>query len=459
MDPVKKKVLIKTYGCQMNERDTEALKVLLVEAGFMIAEKEGDEDVVLLNTCSVREAAELKALGKAGRLLKKKKTHANYKVGVMGCMAAHKKEVLFKKLPGLDFIAPPKALHLIPELIRQSYVGNANQMAVPEPASFNFSCYEHTYPKPKAVAWIPIQQGCNMACSYCIVPRTRGEQQNRPFNSILKEVQEAVQWGTKEIILLGQIVNTYHDPDSKKNFVDLLEAVQNVEAVKRIRFISPHPAFFSSQLMQAFKHLSKLCPALHLPVQSGSDRILKEMRRAHTKAKIWEIVETLRTIDARASISTDIIVGYPGESEEDFQETVALFRDIKFDMAYIFKYSPRPLTWVAPQEQSLMGIPEKVKEDRNQCLLNILTQCSTEYNRQFMGECQEILIEGKAHRGEHQLFGKNIYNKKVIFAGPESWINTFKSVQINKITASTLEGKVVEDCGALWDGINNSEQG
>jgi tRNA-2-methylthio-N6-dimethylallyladenosine synthase len=449
MCSVKKKVLIKTYGCQMNERDTEALKIFLVEAGFTIAEKEGDEDVVLLNTCSVREAAELKALGKAGRLLRKKKTRANYKVGVMGCMAAHKKEVLFKKLPGLDFIAPPKALHLIPELIQQSYAENTNQVTVPEPASFNFSCYEHTYPKHKVVAWIPIQQGCNMACSYCIVPKTRGEQQNRPFNSILKEVKEAAQWGTKEIILLGQIVNTYHDPDSNKNFIDLLEAVQNVEAIKRIRFMSPHPAFFSSQLMQAFKNLPKLCPSLHLPVQSGSDRILKEMRRAYTKTKILEIVKTLRMIDIRASISTDIIVGYPGESEEDFQETVALFKDVKFDMAYIFKYSPRPLTWVAPQEQSLTGIPEKVKEERNQHLLSILTQYSTEYNRQFMGECQEVLVEGKAHRGEHKLFGKNIYNKKVILTGPESLINTFKYVQIDKVTASTLEGKVVEDCGVL----------
>ncbi|MDR2769495.1 MAG: tRNA (N6-isopentenyl adenosine(37)-C2)-methylthiotransferase MiaB [Puniceicoccales bacterium] len=449
MCSVKKKVLIKTYGCQMNERDTEALKVLLMEAGFTITEKEGDEDVVLLNTCSVREAAELKALGKAGRLLRKKKTHADYKVGVMGCMAAHKKELLFKKLPGLDFIAPPKALHLIPELIQQSYARHANQVAVPEPTFLNFSCYERTYSKHKAVARIPIQQGCNMACSYCIVPKTRGEQQNRPFNSILKEVKEAAQWGTKEIILLGQIVNTYHDPDSRKNFIDLLEAVQNVEAIKRIRFISPHPAFFSSQLMQAFKILPKLCPSLHLPIQSGSDRILKAMRRAYTKAKILEIVKTLRTIDMRASISTDIIVGYPGESEEDFQETVALFKDIKFDMAYIFKYSPRPLTWVAPQEQSLMKIPEKVKEDRNQYLLSILTQCSTEYNRQFMGKYQEVLIEGKAHRGEHKLFGKNIYNKKVILTGPESWINTFKHVQIGKVTASTLEEKVVEDGGTL----------
>lgn len=444
MSEGRKKVWIKTYGCQMNERDTEALQAMLSKSGYVIVD-EGEEDVAILNTCSIRELAELKALGKAGRLLKKKRQKPDYKVGVIGCMAANKHNLLAQKLPGIDFIVPPQALSMVPQLIQQVFRdGKKPSFSLPE--AFDFSCYELPGLTHKASVGVPVQTGCNMACSYCIVPQTRGSQQNRSFDSILREVHcVSEEGGAKEIMLLGQIVNTYRDPSSSKNFVDLLEAIHEIEAVKRIRFMSPHPAFFSKRLIQSFASLPKLCPALHLPIQCGSDRFLKAMHRAYTKQKVLEIIQDLRSIHPNMSISTDLIVGYPGESEEDFQATVDLFDAVKFDMAYIFKYSARPSTIAAAQEASGMRVPESVKELRNQRLLKMLTECSQAYNDQFVGSQQEVLIEGKANRGQDKLFGRNVYNKKVIVTGPATWINTLKNVKVEKASSSVLEGVVLEE--------------
>ena len=222
---------------------------------------------------------------------------------------------MLKKLPQLDWIVAPQNLAEAPQLIRQTLENNLTDCQVPEiPEKFNFSCYE-AKGIAQATLFVPIQQGCNMACSYCIVPQTRGHQQNRPLKSILNEIERAAQEGTKEITLLGQIVNSYQDPETQKRFSDLLESVQAIDGIERIRFVSPHPAFFTDHLIECFAKLSKLCPAIHLPVQSGSNRLLKEMHRAYTKEKIYAIVDKLRAINPLFSISTDIIVGYPGETE------------------------------------------------------------------------------------------------------------------------------------------------
>ena len=427
----------------MNMRDSDTLKTLLIADGYDIVEKEEDADIALLYTCSIRDLAESKALGKAGRLMRNKKKNPDYRVGILGCMASRQGKHLLKKLPQLDWIIGPQNLSEAPQLIRQTLETNFTTCRIPEaPEVFDFRCYEVSN-NVKPTLFVPIQQGCNMACSYCIVPQTRGRQQNRSLRSILKEIEIAAKSGTKEITLLGQIVNSYQDPETQKRFSDLLESVQAIEGIERIRFVSPHPAFFTDALIECFVKLSKLCPAVHLPVQSGSDRLLKEMHRAYTKEKIYGIVDKLRAINPMFSVSTDIIVGYPGETEADFYDTCELFDRIQFDMAYVFKYSPRPSTLAAPQQNTFLGIEEPLKEERNQILLKKLNHYSTIYNKCFLETQQSVLIEGRPPRGLNKLFGRNLYNKKVIIEGPESWIGCVKTVHITKASSSVLEGKVL----------------
>ena len=437
-----RKIWIKTYGCQMNMRDSETLKALLVEAGHTIVESESEAEIALLNTCSIRDLAESKAIGKAGRLLKNKRKNARYRVGILGCMASRQKEQLLKILPGLDWIIPPQNLPEVPDIIRKTLEKDSHTCVVADtPEIFEFRCYEQKLPNSPC-RFVPIQQGCNMRCSYCIVPTTRGEQQNRPTISILNEIQQAVAGGVKEVTLLGQIVNAYFDKSSGTNFSELLHIINDIDGLERIRFMSPHPAFFNESLIKCYSELSKLCPSIHLPIQSGSNRILKEMQRRYTREKILQIVEDLRKISPQIAISTDIIVGYPGETEEDFQQTYDLFEAIGFDMAYIFKYSPRPTTNAAEQQNSELGISESTKEERNQRLLSLLTHYSTCYNRQFLHTTQQVLVEGRAHRGENRFLGRNIYNKKIIFTGTPDLIGTFQDVFIEKTSSSVLEGKL-----------------
>lgn len=436
-----RKIWIKTYGCQMNMRDSETLKALLLEAGHTIVEDEAEAEIALLNTCSIRDLAESKAIGKAGRLLKNKRKNARYRVGILGCMASRQKVQLLKVLPGLDWIIPPQKLSDVPEIIRETLENDAQTCTIAgEPDAFEFACYERKLPTSPC-RFVPIQQGCNMRCSYCIVPTTRGEQQNRPKVSILNEIQQAVADGVKEVTLLGQIVNAYFDKTSGTNFTELLRAVNAIDGLERIRFMSPHPAFFNEALIQCYAELPKLCPSIHLPIQSGSNRILEAMRRRYTREKILQIVGDLRKIQPKIAISTDIIVGFPGETEEDFQQTYDLFDTIGFDMAYIFKYSPRPTTTAAEQQKTELGISESVKEERNQRLLTLLTRYSTNYNHQFLHTTQSILVEGRAHRGEDRFWGRNIYNKKIIFTGTYDLIGSFQNIYIEKTSSSVLEGQ------------------
>ena len=438
-----RKIWIKTYGCQMNMRDSETLKALLSEAGHTIVEFETEAEIALLNTCSIRDLAESKAIGKAGRLLKNKRKNARYRVGILGCMASRQKDQLLKILPGLDWIIPPQKLSEVPEIIQKTLESDSHTCIIADiPDTFKFECYEQKLPMSPC-RFVPIQQGCNMRCSYCIVPTTRGEQQNRPKTSILNEIQQAVADGVKEVTLLGQIVNAYFDKTSGTNFTELLHAVNAIDRLERIRFMSPHPAFFNESLIKCYAELPKLCPTMHLPIQSGSNRILEAMHRRYTREKILQIVNDLRAIQPHMAISTDIIVGYPGETEEDFQQTYDLFDAIGFDMAYIFKYSPRPTTSAAEQQKTELGISESVKEERNQRLLSLLTHYSTCYNHQFLHTTQPILVEGHAHRGENRFWGRNIYNKKIIFSGSTDLIGTFQNIYIEKTSSSVLEGRRV----------------
>ena len=449
--PAMRKVHIRTYGCQMNERDSEAVAALLALDGYEIVEDEATADVVLLNTCAVREAAETKAIGKARYLLERKNSgESALKIGIIGCMAQNRGRTLLGNLPGLDMVIGTQQIHHIPEFLDRLFAerDGAKARALVELAGEEGSqnAISGHAPGRKVTAFVSIMQGCNMRCSYCIVPKTRGRERCRSIADIVAECRTLAASGTREVTLLGQIVTSYGRReipavDGKSPFVQLVEAVAAVDGIERIRFTSPHPRGFREDLADAFRRIPKLMPSVHLPVQSGSDRVLKAMNRPYTAEKYLEIVEMLRRAVPEISLSTDAIVGFPGETDEDFRATAELFEKVGFDMAYIFKYSPRP---GAPLDAAKDDIPEEVKEARNTALLDIVGRSSLAHNERCVGRVEEVLVEGPAKRGEHRLMGRNPGARKVVFTGPESLVGSLVPVLIDKATVTTLEGTLQE---------------
>ncbi|MDR1891364.1 MAG: tRNA (N6-isopentenyl adenosine(37)-C2)-methylthiotransferase MiaB [Puniceicoccales bacterium] len=445
-DPVVKKslkVFVKTYGCQMNERDSEMILSQLQCTGYELTDNEKIADVVILNTCSVREQAEIKALGKSGYLARKKRTNPNFKIGIVGCMAENLGEKLFKLNGAIDFVVGPKRLHELANVIE----GNGPNLCIGDP---EVRCPTHGFGrklgKNQCSAFLSIMQGCNMRCSYCIVPKTRGIEQYRPMQDIVEEAKFLAENGIREITLLGQIVNNYGGRlmpmvDGKTPFVQLLEHLNALPWIERIRYMSPHPKNFSDDLILAHKNLPKLCPSVHLPIQSGSDRILAAMKRPYTREKILEIVEKLRSAVPDVGISTDIIVGYPGETEEDFEETVSLFDAVKFNMAFIFKYSPRAGTKSA---DLIDNVGDGEKERRNQILLQRVQETSSYYHRKFLGKTVEVLIEGHAKRGEDTMFGWTSNHCKVLVKASENNIGRIVPIRIDGFATTILSGTLVD---------------
>jgi len=446
------RVYIKTYGCQMNERDSEAVAELLRSRGYSIVGDEHQADTVLLNTCSVRDQAEQKAIGKAGYLRKRKKKNPNFILGIMGCMAQNRGSELLDQLPDLDLLVGTQKFHRVPDHLDhliQSMEGQGPQPStVVDLDEEEFSQNEirhHDENQRKVTAFVSIMQGCNMRCSFCIVPKTRGDERARPMNDILDESKRLVDSGTKEITLLGQIVTSYGQREFPRingisPFVQLLEKMNDIEGLERIRFTSPHPRGFRDDLVQAYRDLPKLCEYVHLPLQSGSDPILKKMKRPYTVERYRGIVEALRNAVPDMYFSTDVIVGFPGETEEDFEGTRKLFEELRFDMAYIFKYSPRSGTPAAEMEDQ---VPKEEKERRNQILLEILGRHSASRNEALVNRTVEVLVEGPAKKGEGMFMGRTRGYRKVIFPGKSRQIGELLSVSIESSTVSTLFGQPV----------------
>ncbi|MDR2776820.1 MAG: tRNA (N6-isopentenyl adenosine(37)-C2)-methylthiotransferase MiaB [Puniceicoccales bacterium] len=438
------KVFVKTYGCQMNERDSEMISSQLQRAGHELIDNEKVADVVILNTCSVREQAEIKALGKAGYLVRRKRTNPNFKIGIVGCMAENLGEKLFKLNGVIDFVIGPKRLHELANILE----GNRKNLSIGNPKRQPLSHdFDRKLETNKCTAFLSIMHGCNMRCSYCVVPRTRGNEQYRPMEDIVEEAKFLAENGIKEITLLGQIVNNYGGRlmpviNGKTPFVQLLERLDILPGIKRIRYMSPHPKNFSDDLILAHKTLSKLCPSVHLPIQSGSNRILVAMRRPYTAERILTIVKKLRRVVPNVGISTDIIVGYPGETEEDFAETVSLFDTAKFNMAFIFKYSPREGTRSA---ELVDDVEESEKERRNQILLQRVQEASLYYHQRFLGKTEEVLVEGHARRGTDTMFGWTPNHCKVLFKASENDIGKILSIQIDGSTTTILSGTIAEN--------------
>ena len=436
----------------MNERDSEAVAAMLRSRGYSIVGDEHNADVVLLNTCAIRDQAEQKAIGKTGYLAKRKRKESHLVLGLMGCMVQNRGTELLDRLPDLDLLIGTQKFHKIPDYLDNLIATAEGQGPRPstvvdleeEPGSQN-TIRDHYQDKRQVSAFISIMQGCNMNCSFCIVPKTRGGERSRPIESIVEEIRELASNGTREVTLLGQIVNSYgrrEIPFKNGNspFVQLLEAVNEVEGIERIRFTSPHPRGFKKDLIEAYRKLPKLCEYIHLPMQSGNNGILRAMNRPYTRERYRQLVEELRAVQPDMYLSTDVIVGFPGETDEAFEDTHQLFREIGFDMAFIFKYSVRSGTPAAEMDNQ---VPQKTKEARNQILLKALEESSLRRNHSLIGSVQEVLVEGPAKKGAGMYMGRNRGNRKAIFSGSDRLIGELIDLKIEKATASTLFGSPV----------------
>lgn len=437
----------------MNERDSEAVAAMLRNKGYCIVDNEEDADIILLNTCSVRDQAEQKAIGKAGNLLyKRKRKNPNFILGVMGCMAQTRGEELVDRLPDIDLIIGTQKFHQVPDHLDNLIATMKGQGPRPstiidleEEAGSQNTIRGHIPGAQNVSSFVSIMQGCNMNCTYCIVPQTRGAERSRPIEQIVEEVQELVENGTREVTLLGQIVTSYGRgtipiKNGKSAFVQLIEAVNEVKGIERIRFTSPHPRGFKEDLIEAFRDIPKLCEYVHLPLQSGSDRVLKAMNRPYSVDRYRKIVDDLRAVVPNMYFSTDIIVGFPGETDADFEQTRAVFDSLAFDMAYIFKYSPRSGT---EAEKMLDPVSQEVKEARNQVLLEILQKHSRARNKMVIGKVEEVLIEGPAKKGEGMYTGRTRGYRRVIFPGTSRLVGQLVPVAITDAGLSVLHGELV----------------
>ena len=445
------RVYIKTYGCQMNERDSEAVAAMLRARGYRIVTREDDCDVMLLNTCSVRDAAEQKAIGKAANVQARKKKNPDFVLGILGCMAQNRGASLLDQLPDVDLIVGTQKFHQVPGYLDNlraardagTPIGETIIDIAEETGSQN-TIRDHELAERQVTAFVSIQQGCNMDCAFCIVPKTRGDERSRPMEEIVRECAELAERGVKEVTLLGQIVTSYGRRDYTHTggispFVQLLERVQAIDGIERIRFTSPHPRGFKDDLVAAYGRLSKLCEYVHLPMQSGSNRILREMNRPYTRERYLQIVEALRAVRSDMYFSTDVIVGFPGETEEDFAETQELFERGNYDMAYVFKYSIRTGTPAAALGDQ---VPDAVKEARNQALLDVLKRNSERRNALLLGTTEEVLVEGRDKSGLH-FTGRTRGNRVCIFDADERLVGSLIPLKVTRASVSTLYGELV----------------
>ena len=448
------KFFIKTYGCQMNERDSEQVAHSLIARGYERADSEQEADVVLLNTCSVRDMADQKALGKMGMLGRIANERPHVVFGFLGCMAQVRGASLLKNLPHVDLVVGTQKFHRVADYVDDALERKLTRaMDDPrfsivdvdeEPGSQSTIRHQQLAPK-QASAFVSIMQGCNMHCTFCIVPQTRGAERSRPIEQIVAEVRELVSRGVKEVTLLGQIVNLYgrHEfpkIDDKSPFVQLLDAVHEIEGLQRLRFTSPHPIGFRKDLIDAYGRLPKLVDHLHLPAQSGSNRILKAMHRTYTAEKYADLVRQVRDARKGIGITTDIIIGFPGETDDDYQQTRALVEEIKFDNAFVFRYSPRRDTPAAGMADQ---IDERIKERRNHHLLEIVNESARRINERLVGRTLEVLCEGPSKTNPSRLMGRTRTNKIVLFEGPEEFVGVLVDVRIERATGFSLYGTPV----------------
>jgi tRNA-2-methylthio-N6-dimethylallyladenosine synthase len=432
-----------TYGCQMNEHDSERLAGMLEEMGYQQTDELGRADIILLNTCIIRENAELKVFGKLGELKRYKRENPDLIIGIGGCMMQQDEPVdeVYKKYRHVDLIFGTHNIHHLPNLIKKIEesrdriveVWDEEEGLIPDLPSQRES--EHS-------AWISIIQGCDNFCTYCIVPYVRGRERSRPLSSIVEEAAGLAADGVKEITLLGQNVNSYgNDLEKEIGFPKLLEELNKVEKLKRIRFMTSHPRDLSDDLLNKIKKLDKVANHIHLPVQSGSNKVLKEMNRGYTREYYIDRVKKIQQEIPGAAVSTDFIVGFPGESEKNFEKTIELVEELKFDMAYTFIYSPRSGTPAARRDDQ---IDEDIKKDRLNRLMELQNKISYDNNQKLIGSTQEILVTGPSNNDPEVFEGRTSTNKICFIDKREDLVGEVVKVRIEDAKSWTLEGTVIE---------------
>jgi tRNA-2-methylthio-N6-dimethylallyladenosine synthase len=439
-----KKLYIKTHGCQMNEYDSDRLRDLLGSShGLETTDNPEEADVLLLNTCSIRERAQEKVFHQLGRWRQMKEQKPGLIIGVGGCVASQEGEAISRRAPFVDVVFGPQTLHRVPEMIDASKPDGPVLVDVTFPEIEKFDAL----PEPSVngpSAFVSIMEGCSKYCTFCVVPYTRGEEVSRPFDDVIAEIAHLSSQGVREVNLLGQNVNAYrgknHEGDVVE-FAELLSFVAAVPGIERIRYTTSHPLEFSDALIQAYADIPQLVNHLHLPVQSGSDRILSAMKRGHTRDEYISKMRRLKAIRPTISFSSDFIVGFPGETEQDFADTMALIREIGFDTSFSFIYSARPGT---PAAELADDTPETVKKQRLQTLQHCINQQAQQISRQMVGKCERILVTGVSRKDPNQLQGRTENNRVVNFSSlDQSLIGNFCTIKITEALPNSLRGELL----------------
>jgi len=439
-----RRVYIETYGCQMNVSDSELMLGVLGREGYVRTEDPAEADVLLVNTCAVRDHAEQRVLGRMGELQRYKRP--GDVLGVVGCMAQRLGPKLLERVPQVDLVIGPDGYRGLPELIAQARAGE-------RAADVAFKGWEHYEDVPPVrgnpiSAFVTVQRGCDYRCTFCIVPMTRGPERSRKLADVVGEVARLTGAGTTEVTLLGQTVNSYHD--GEHDFADLLRAVGAVDGIRRVRFTSPYPTDFTPRVLAAMAETPAVCEHVHLPVQSGSSRTLKRMLRRYDRDRYLDVVASLRAAVPGISLSTDIIVGFPGETEDEFQETLSLVEQVRFDDAYTFKYSVREGT---PAVRIKDHVAEEIKTERIGRLIALVRRVAKQKNVGLIGTTHEVLVEGPAKRGA-VLQSRTRTNKIALLDGPAEWIGTYRRVRFTGTTGSTFTAwpleKAYPELVAAW---------
>ncbi|MBA6251524.1 tRNA (N6-isopentenyl adenosine(37)-C2)-methylthiotransferase MiaB [Colwellia sp. MB3u-55] len=440
-----KKLYIKTWGCQMNEYDSQKMAELLDSThGFVLAEEAEDADVILLNTCSIREKAQEKVFHQLGRWKHLKDNKPGLLIGVGGCVASQEGDAIRQRAPYVDMVFGPQTLHRLPEMIQQ-VTGDHNpvvDVSFPEIEKFD------RLPEPKAdgaSAFVSIMEGCSKYCTFCVVPYTRGEEVSRPLDDVLYEIAQLAAQGVREVNLLGQNVNGYrgitHDDDICR-FSELLRLVATVDGIDRIRYTTSHPIEFTDDIIEVYKDVPELVSHLHLPVQSGSDRILTQMKRGHTALEYKSQIRKLKKARPDICMSSDFIIGFPGESDADFQATMDLIKAVDFDLSFSFIYSARPGT---PAADMIDDISDITKKERLKVLQDQITHQALRIARQMLNTEQRILVEGPSKKNPMELRGKTENNRTVNFIAPHTVIGQFVDIKITDVYANSLRGELVRE--------------
>ncbi|SPZ18366.1 (Dimethylallyl)adenosine tRNA methylthiotransferase MiaB [Providencia rettgeri] len=438
-----KKLYIKTWGCQMNEYDSSKMVSLLENThGYQLTEVAEEADLLLLNTCSIREKAQEKVFHQLGRWKFFKDKNPDIIIGVGGCVASQEGDFIRQRAPSVDIVFGPQTLHRLPEMINQVQGTRSPVIDISFPEIEKFD----RLPEPRAegpTAFVSIMEGCNKYCTFCVVPYTRGEEVSRPCDDILFEIAQLAAQGVREVNLLGQNVNAYRGETFDGeicSFAELLRLVAAIDGIDRVRFTTSHPIEFTDDIIEVYRDTPELVSFLHLPVQSGSDRVLTMMKRAHTALEYKAIIRKLREARPGILISSDFIVGFPGETTEDFEKTMKLIADVNFDMSYSFVYSARPGTPAA-------DLPDDVTEDEKKQRLYLLqqriNQQALSFSRQMVGTVQRILVEGTSRKNVMELSGRTENNRVVNFEGTPDMIGKFVDVEIVDVYTNSLRGKVI----------------